>query len=136
MKVVLALLMVGLLGCSTVDKVETAVDKGLQDVKSKVTEYKEAKKAVVAIPENIRKSFKEVATTSRKFTTMVVHEGDTLWALAWAEYGDPFLWPAVYKANRDTLESPHLILTGQTLDYPNYLTLREMEVFRDRAYSE
>jgi nucleoid-associated protein YgaU len=53
---------------------------------------------------------------------LLVHQGDTFWAIARQVYGDPTLWPAIAHANH--LPNPNLIRTGQTLVIPQ-LTLPE-----------
>ncbi len=56
----------------------------------------------------------------RDFDLYVVKEGDTLWSIAQKDevYGDGSKWQMLYTANRDILESPHLIYPGQILIVP------------------
>lgn len=51
-------------------------------------------------------------------STYVVVDGDCLWHIAQAHYGDGARWTAIYEANRDTIKNPDLIYTGQTLLLP------------------
>jgi LysM repeat protein len=51
-------------------------------------------------------------------TTYVVQSGDTLSALAQRFYGKASLYPRIFEANRDILNSPDLIKVGQTLKIP------------------
>lgn len=55
--------------------------------------------------------------------------GNTLWDLAAAFYGDPFLWPRIYEANVDRIEDPHWIYPGQIILIPDEDgTLRQVRV--------
>ena len=51
------------------------------------------------------------AMQERDFDIYVVKEGDTLWDIAAKEgiYGDPFLWPLLYKDNSLALKNPDII---------------------------
>jgi LysM repeat protein len=45
-----------------------------------------------------------------------VRPGDTLWAIAERQLGDPTRWPELFEANRSRLSSPHLIRPNQRLE--------------------
>jgi nucleoid-associated protein YgaU len=49
-----------------------------------------------------------------------VTKGDHLWGIAEKEtiYSDPYMWPRIYRANRDKIEDPDLIYPNQVLDIP------------------
>lgn len=50
----------------------------------------------------------------------VVNHGDNLWDIAGADaiYADPYMWPRLYRANRDNIRDPDLIYPKQTLVIP------------------
>ncbi len=50
----------------------------------------------------------------------VVEEGETLWSIAAQRdvYSDPYLWPVIYRFNRDQIQDPGLIYPSQRLQIP------------------
>ena len=53
-------------------------------------------------------------------TNHMVAKGECLWKIAeYAQvYNDPFMWPLIYKANRDQIKDPDLIYPGQQFQLP------------------
>ncbi len=47
-----------------------------------------------------------------------VKRGESLWTIAADVIGDPSLWPAIYRANRDQIKDPQLLYPGQRLTIP------------------
>ena len=49
-----------------------------------------------------------------------VVRGDNLWNIAKKDdiYADPYMWPRIYRANRDAIKDPDLIYPKQTLSVP------------------
>ncbi len=48
-----------------------------------------------------------------------VVKGDCLWDIAGSYYNDPFLWPVIYEANKDSIADPHWIYPGEVFVIPN-----------------
>jgi len=68
-------------------------------------------------------------------TIYVVKKGDTLPGIAARHeiYNDSFMWPLVYKANRDQIKDPKIIYVGQDLKIPREITMEEIIEARREA---
>lgn len=64
-----------------------------------------------------------------------VSEGETLLSIATRQevYGDPLLWPLLYKANRDQIKDPRKIYPGQELTIPRELSAADLGEARETA---
>lgn len=60
----------------------------------------------------------EAASEENLTASREVDEGQTLWSMARAEYGDPYLWPWIYGNNRADIDNPDLVYAGQSLSVP------------------
>lgn len=58
----------------------------------------------------------------------VVKEGDTLPSIAARHeiYNDSYMWPLIYKANRDQIKDPQIIYSGQDLKVPRDMSMEEI----------
>lgn len=65
----------------------------------------------------------------------VVKKGDTLPSIAARHeiYNDSFMWPLIYKANRDQIKDPKTLYTGQDLKIPREMTPEEIVEARREA---
>ncbi len=68
-------------------------------------------------------------------TEYTVGDGETLWTIASQKkiYGDSFLWPLLYRANRDQIKDPRQIYPGQELSVPRNYSVIEKEEARESA---
>ncbi len=57
--------------------------------------------------------------TIKKGGEYTIKKGDSLSKIAGAVYGDIFLWPKIWAANRDQIHNPNLIFPGQKIKIPN-----------------
>lgn len=64
-----------------------------------------------------------------------VVKGECLWWIAEYQqiYNDPFMWPFIYKANRDQINNPDLIYPAQTFSIPRSFGLDETKENRKMA---
>ncbi|MCE5971937.1 LysM peptidoglycan-binding domain-containing protein [Sinirhodobacter sp. WL0062] len=49
---------------------------------------------------------------------ITIEPGNTLWAIARENYGDPYLYVRLFEANRDQIRDPDLIYPGQVFEIP------------------
>jgi nucleoid-associated protein YgaU len=66
---------------------------------------------------------------------VVVSVGETLFSLSSRSdiYGEPLLWPLIYKANRDQIKDPRQIFEGQIFTIPRDKSETEKEAARREA---
>lgn len=61
---------------------------------------------------------------TKELKDYTVMKGDTLWGISKTELNDPFMWPAIWKENRD-IENPRWIHPGQIIKIPVYLVQKD-----------
>jgi len=68
-------------------------------------------------------------------TSHTVVKGECLWWIAEYKqiYNDPFMWPLIYKANRDKIKDPDLIYPGQVFRIPREFSLEDLKISRKSA---
>jgi LysM repeat protein len=88
-------------------------------------------------PEVVQPTPMEVyeATYASLPTEHKVVKGECLWWIAEYKqiYNDPFMWPLIYKANRDQIKDPDLIYPNQVFSIPRDFTLDELKKSRRQA---
>jgi len=99
-----------------------------EKVETKPTPVKVTKPA--PSPEEIYKANYEKLPTSH-----TVVKGECLWWIAEYKqiYNDPFMWPLIFKANRDKIKNPDLIYPGQVFEIPREFSLEELKESRRSA---
>ncbi|MGH7441612.1 MAG: LysM peptidoglycan-binding domain-containing protein [bacterium] len=70
-----------------------------------------------------------------KRNSYVVKPGDSLWLISGLKnvQGDSFLWPLLFKANRDQIIDPDLIEPNQDLTWNDFYTTDEMADAKQKA---
>jgi len=122
----LKLLLVGILVCFVIAVGCATAEKIGREVLSDVVDDGKA-----IVDEGIDKVKEKVAVKN-----YVVKKGDCLWNISAVQYGDPFLWWAIYKNNKDEIgDNPDLIEINQNFkiryDYSNI----ENYNFKQKAYN-
>ena len=118
----IALCLVFAWGCSKKVKTEPEVV---------VVEEKEVIVEVVVDPMQVYKAEYDALPVSHTVT-----KGECLWWISEYKhvYNDPFMWPLIYKANRDQIKNSDLIYPGQQFDVPRYgYDLEEVKASRKDA---
>ncbi|HVN71769.1 MAG TPA: LysM peptidoglycan-binding domain-containing protein [Desulfomonilia bacterium] len=84
--------------------------------------------------EEIQKST-ESALLETYTTIYMVKKGDTMPSIAARHeiYNDSFMWPLIYKANRDQIKDPKVLYAGQDLKIPREMTMEEIVEARREA---
>jgi nucleoid-associated protein YgaU len=77
----------------------------------------------------------ETALPEASPTIYAVKKGDTLPSIASRHeiYNDSYMWPLIYKANRDQIKDPKVLYSGQDLKIPREMTTEEIVEARREA---
>ncbi len=68
-------------------------------------------------------------------TSYTVVKGNCLWWISEFKqiYNDPFMWPLIYKANKDKIKNPNLIYPGQNFTIARTFALDDVKAARVKA---
>lgn len=105
-----------------VDGLDVRFHEGIATITGTVADQATRERAILAIGnvegvESVHDEI-EVASETAESATHVVKSGDTLWAIAQAQYGDGNRYPDIFEANRPMLSDPDKIYPGQVLRIP------------------
>ena len=121
-----------IMGRKTADEIIKAAQQQASDI------IKDARKQAAELQIEIRrKAAKARLEEFERFfpTTYKVKKGETLIDIAKRRmiFNDQFMWPLLYKANRDQMRDPKIVFPGQVLTIPRGLTLEEVIEARKQA---
>ena len=127
--------MIGGFGCAK-KQVQTEPEK-VEPQKSEVTQKAEPVKKEVPEKKEVPPTPMEMYELDYADLTLqhTVEKGECLWWIAEYTkiYNDPFMWPLLFKANRDKINDPDLIYPGQVLYVPRTFDLDELRDSRRSA---
>ena len=116
-------------------KANEIIDSANRDAAQMIEQAKKEAEEIIALAK--KKAQELWATWLEKISPSVylVRKGETLADIAAKKlvYGDPFLWPILYKANRDQIRDPQFIFPGQQLSIPRELTPEDLQAARKQA---
>lgn len=99
-------------GCATPQKKTGSMEAPEQESSAKM------KKSTSEVPQaGTKTSSKSVIRNNSQYTIVA---GDTLWDISSSGTGfsDPWLWPSLFRENRQLIEDPDLIYPGEDISIP------------------
>ncbi len=142
---IVCLVMMGLVigfafGCAQKDATpEPKIKEQSKQEKEEKTKEKETAKDKKVQKEKTTPSPTPMEKYEQKYaklpTQHKVKKGECLWWIAEDEqiYNDPFMWPLIYKANKDKIEDPDLIYPQQDFEIPRHFQLQKLKQSRKSA---
>jgi len=111
------------------EKEEKKTEQDKKEVTKKAEKEVEKKKPTPTPMEKYKQKYKELPTQHK------VVKGECLWWIAEDEqiYNDPFMWPLIYKANKNKIDDPDLIYPKQNFSIPRQFELNELQQSRKSA---
>jgi nucleoid-associated protein YgaU len=117
------------------NKAKEIIDSASRDAAQMMDEAKKDAEKTIALAREKAKELWLKWLEKRFPSVYLVKKGETLADISAKKlvYGDPYLWPILYKANRDQIRDPHFIFAGQQLSIPRELTQEDLYVARRQA---
>ena len=127
----------------TLHSLSLSFNTGYQNVQHKTAQEKQKRieeldTEIARKRDEIQKSL-EAALLEINPTVYAVKKGDTLPEIASKReiYNDSYMWPLIYKANRDQIKDPKVLYPGQDLKIPRDMSIEEViEARRDAGATE
>lgn len=109
---------------------EENLDNAVSSLKSK--DYLKAIEFAIKASDDAKTAKSACDLIEKAYT---VNNGDYLWKISKDEkiYGNPFMWPLIYKANRNKIKNHHLIYPAQKFDIPADFSDKDKEEAIDDA---
>ncbi|MFH1825476.1 MAG: DUF4398 domain-containing protein [Candidatus Firestonebacteria bacterium] len=120
--------------------VQELVDTAIDNLKKALKSYEEKiflKAIEYALKASDEAKAAKAACEAKKAQEQIytVIKGDCLWNISkdGKNYGDPFMWPLIYKANKDKIKDPDLIYPNQEFNVPANYDEKDKNESKDAA---
>jgi nucleoid-associated protein YgaU len=116
-------------------KANEIIDSANRDAAQMIEQAKKEAEGIVALAKKKANELWAAWLEKRFPSVYAVKKGETLADISAKKlvYGDPYLWPLLYKANRDQIRDPQNIFPGQKLSIPRELSSADLEEARKQA---
>ena len=111
-------------------------DEGAESASAEEEYDEEESKETAASSDEAEDSSEEMEVS--QVDTYTVQPNDTLWTIAAKKevYGSGWLYPLIYKANKELLRNPNNLKTGTELNIPRGLSQAQQEAAKEEAMAD